>query len=280
MSADTSQFLEKIIPPIITLLITAGFSVVVGVYLEKFKNKLIFLKYNITISPLATSIQDTYWGNIEVKHNGRNTKNLTFVTIDIINDTNNDVLKDINLDIWVSPNSQILAVNGNYNEIGNAILLEDNYFTRYARAGQLLAEENIKISTDPAHVISSELQREIDFVQTNKKFHLPIFNRNSSAKINLLVESWDGKGPTVSVSILQTSIKLIKQGDSNVEKKKQDLQTSIYQLIIYAIGLYIIFNYYSESKAAIIYTMVAGVLAFIFARLTYSLLKFIKRMFW
>jgi len=280
MNADTTQFLVKLLPPAITLLVTTGFSVVVGVYLEKFKNKQIFLKYNISFSPLATSIQDNQWGNIEVKHNGRNTKHLNLITINIINDTSNDVPKEIFLDVWVDSRSQILAVNGNYNEIGNSILLESNYFTRYTLAGQLLTEENKKIANDSNYLINNELEREVQYVQENKKFHLPIFNRNSSAKINLLVESFDGKVPQVSVSILQTSVKLIKQEDSAIEKKKRDLQISIYVAILNLLGLYFLFICYPESKVVIIYTLIIGAIAYIFGRVIYLLVKFVKRMFW
>jgi hypothetical protein len=130
-AASTATVVEKIIPPTITLLITTSISILVGVYLEKFKSKLIFLKYTISFSQLGTSIQDSYWGNIEVTYNGTLTKYLNFVTITLINDSSNDVPKDIYLDIWVNPQAQILGFSGNYNEIGNAISLETNYQARF-----------------------------------------------------------------------------------------------------------------------------------------------------
>lgn len=279
-AASTATLVEKIIPPTITLLVTTSISILVGVYLEKFKNKLIFLKYTMSFSQLGTSIQDSYWGNIEVTYNGILTKYLNFVTITLINDSSNDVPKDIYLDIWVNPQAQILGFSGNYNEIGNAISLEANYQARFNNASQALSDLNAKKVTDPTLVMSNDLKQEIEWVMKNRRVHLPIFNRNSTANINLLVESLDGTMPNVYPSILQTSVKLIKQEDSEIQKKSKAFQINIYSAIVYIIGLILIFISYPESKIVISLTVLIGGIAFFVARLVYLLLKFLKRMFW
>jgi len=279
-TASTATLVEKIIPPTITLLVTTSISILVGVYLEKFKSKLIFLKYTMSFSQLGTSIQDSYWGNIEVTYNGIVTKYLNFVTITLINDSSNDVQKDLYLDIWVNPQAQILGFSGNYNEIGNAISLEANYQARFNIASQALSDLNTKKLTDPTLVMSNELKQEIEWVMKNRRVHLPIFNRNSSANINLLVESLDGTMPNVYPSILQTSVTLIKQEDSEIQKKAKTFQINIYSAIVYIIGLVLIFISYPESKIIISLTVLIGCIAFFVARLLYLFLKFLKRMFW
>lgn len=279
-AASTATLVEKIIPPTITLLVTTSISILVGVYLEKFKNKLIFLKYTISFSQLGTSIQDSYWGNIEVTYNGALTKYLNFVTITLINDSSNDVPKDIYLDIWVNPQAQILGFSGNYNEIGNAISLEANYQARFNNASQALSDLNAKKVTDPTLVMSNDLKQEIEWVMKNRRVHLPIFNRNSSANINLLVESLDGTMPNVYPSVLQTSVKLIKQEDSEIQKKNKAFQINIYSAVVYVIGLILIFISYPENKIVITLTVLIGAIAFFVARLLYLLIKFLKRMFW
>ena len=279
-TASTATLVEKIIPPTITLLVTTSISILVGVYLEKFKSKLIFLKYTMSFSQLGTSIQDSYWGNIEVTYNGIVTKYLNFVTITLINDSSNDVQKDLYLDIWVNPQAQILGFSCNYNEIGNAISLEANYQARFNIASQALSDLNTKKLTDPTLVMSNELKQEIEWVMKNRRVHLPIFNRNSSANINLLVESLDGTMPNVYPSILQTSVTLIKQEDSEIQKKAKTFQINIYSAIVYIIGLVLIFISYPESKIIISLTVLIGCIAFFVARLLYLFLKFLKRMFW
>ena len=279
-AASTATVVEKIIPPTITLLITTSISILVGVYLEKFKSKLIFLKYTMSFSQLGTSIQDSYWGNIEVTYNGALTKYLNFVTITLINDSSNDVPKDIYLDIWVNPQAQILGFSGNYNEIGNAISLETNFQTRFNNATQAFADFNAKKLIDKTMVISNDLKQELEWIMKNRRLHLPIFNRNSSANINLLVESFDGTMPSIYPSILQTSVKLIKQEDSEIQKKTRAFQINIYSAIIYIIGLILIFISYPESKIVISLTVLMGCIAFFVARLLYLFLKFLRRMFW
>lgn len=272
--------LEKILPSTIGLILTTSFSVLVGIYLERFKNKLIVLKYNISFSPLGTSINDNYWGNIQVTHDGRPVNYLNFVTINIINDGNADIPKELYLDVWVNQQAQILGNTGNYVETGNAINLESSYWERYNTASKHLIEENKIKATNLGYEINQALNQEIAWVQSNKKFYLPIFNRNTSAKINLLVESFDGKMPVVSISILQTSVKLIKQVDSDVEKKKKILLINIIQISINVIGIVFLFIYFAQSNIIILYTIIVGFVSFVLARFFYIAAKFIRKMFW
>jgi len=158
--------------------------------------------------------------------------------------------------------------------------LEDNYWRRYNDALVRLAAENKLKDADQNYILSKEIEQEVAWVQSNKKFYLPIFNRNSSAKINLLVESFDGKTPIVSVSILQTSVKLVKQVDSDIEKKNKMLQINITQISLNVIGLYLLFVYYFEGRAIIFYTICVGFLSYTLARFFYVAVKFIKKLFW
>jgi len=276
----TPSLAETILPPTISLILTTTFSVLVGVYLERFKNKLITLKYTISFSPLGTSIKNNYWGNIQVTHEGRPVNYLNFVTITITNDSNTDVPKELYLDVWVGQQAQILGNTGNYVETGNAINLEANYWERYNTALKYLVEENKIKETNPDYQLSQALDQEITWLQNNKKFYLPIFNRNSSAKINLLVESFDGKIPVVSISILQTSVQLVKQIESDVENKKKNLQINTVQVCLNVVGLGLLFVYFPQGKTIIFFTICVGFISYVLARFFYITAKFIRRMFW
>ena len=278
--ASSSSLLEKIIPPTLTLLVTTSFSILVGVYLEKFKNKLIFLKYSMAFSPLGTTIKDNYWGDIQVTINGRMTNYLDFVTITLVNDSSSDVPKDIYMDLWVNPQAQILGYSGNYNEIGSSIVFEADYQARLDKISQRSIEENNKKLADPNYVIPADVQTEIDWITKNKKVHFPIFNRNSSATINLLVESFDSKAPQVYISVLQTSVKLEKQEDSEIQKKKKEFQINIYQAVLNAIGLILVFLSYPNDKVLICLIIAIGVICYFLARMLFLVFKFLKRMFW
>lgn len=131
------SYLVKFLP----LIFTGLLSVIIGVYLEKFKNKLVILKYKLINQPIASTTQNDFWGNIEVTHNKRIVNYLSFVTLEIKNDSNKDI-ENVNVDVWVDKQSQILGVNGFYNESKNAILLEHNYYNYYNNVLNMIDEDN------------------------------------------------------------------------------------------------------------------------------------------
>jgi len=159
-------------------------------------------------------------------------------------------------------------------------LLESNYLARYLRVGKEVSEHEKKVAQDPTLAIDPSLQQEVTYIQSNKKFHLPIFNRNSSATINLLVESLDGTSPQVYASILQTAVKLIKQQDVEAEKRKRLLQLNILTIIFNLTGLTLLIFWYPDSKIPIIYTIVVGGIAYFLSRSLFLIIRFIKQMFW
>ena len=114
------------LPPGLIPILTAVLGFIAAVILERFKNRTVLLKFKRNIFQLATATQNSYWGNIEIVYNDRKTKHLSLITIEIKNDSNID-LENVNIDFWVNENSQILAYQGNYNENGNSILLEEKY---------------------------------------------------------------------------------------------------------------------------------------------------------
>src|SRR5690606_13167267 len=121
------DFLKEIAPTTISLIVTSIISLSIGIYLEKFKNKLTFLKYKILFHPLATSNNNDYWGNIEVYYNGNKTNHLNFITIYLNNDSNRD-FKDLYIDLWVDANSNIQSQNAYYLDSGKPILLEQEHY--------------------------------------------------------------------------------------------------------------------------------------------------------
>ena len=208
-----NENLEKLIPPTIALLITALLSVFIGIYLEKFKARMVQLKYRLFFNPLGTTIQNEFWGNIEVRYKGRQSSHLSFVTVDMSNDSNID-LENVNVDIWVDQDSKILGHNGFYDESGNSILLEHGYYTYFMQVNQRNEEDLQMAQIDTDHITPNQLTNEINWTHTNKKFHLPIFNRHTSIRLNLLTENFKGKTPQLRVSVLHKSVKLVTEQEN------------------------------------------------------------------
>lgn len=272
-----TNFLDKILPATISLIVTGLASIVIGIYLEKFRNKLTILKYSISFQPLATSTQNDYWGDIEVYHNNRQINHLSFVTIKLENDTNID-LQNLNVDTWCDSDSQFLAQSGVYDQGRNAILLEQNYynyFTDVLHRNQLDIEQR---NQNPEHLTPQQLTNEINWIMTNKKFHLPVLNRHSSITINLLVENFKGLTPQVTVNILHKSLKLIKSVDKDTELKKTLGYVLSFGLIIFIAGFIGLLKLYPLSTIPIVLSGILGVLNSLIGFGLYHLMKFIKRL--
>jgi len=270
-----NEYLEKLLPPTIALLITALISVVIGIYLEKFKARLVFLKYRLFFNALGTTIQNEFWGNIQVSYMGRQTNHLSFVTVEMSNDSNND-LENVNIDLWVDQDSQFLGHNGFYDEGGNSILLEQKYYAYYTQVLQRNDDDLELRAINPDHITPIQLSNEINWILTNKKFHLPIFNRHTSIRINLLTENFKGKTPQVRVSVLHKSVKLVTQKDKSEEEKRLGINMIIWGLLAFIFGTWIVQRHYSDATIPIIIVGVIGVLYLVFGLLVYRLIKFVK----
>ena len=166
-----NEYLEQLIPSTLALLITALISVIIGLYLEKFKSRLVFLKYRLLFNSLRTTIQNEFWGNIEVHYRGRKANHLSFVTIEMTNDSNVD-LENVNIDTWVDTDSQILGHDGYYDETGNFILLEQGYYDYYTQVIQRNQEDIEYRNANPNHITPLQLTNEIKSILSNKKFNL------------------------------------------------------------------------------------------------------------
>jgi hypothetical protein len=270
-----NEYLEKLLPPTIALLVTAFISVVIGIYLEKFKGRLVFLKYRLFFNALGTTIQNEFWGNIEVRYMGRQTNHLSFVTIEMANDSNID-LENVNIDVWVDQDSQFLGHNGFYDDGGNSILLEQGYYAYYTQVIQRNQEDLELRAVDQEHITPPQLANEINWIMTNKKFHLPIFNRHTSIRINLLTENFRGKTPQLRVSVLHKSVKLVTQKDKAEEDKRLGINMIIWGLLAFILGTWMIQRQYSEATIPIIIVGILGVLYLLFGLLVYRVIKFIK----
>lgn len=124
------DFWSQFIPTVASLIATGLISVIIGVYLEKFKNRLSIIKYNILNQPIAISSQSDYWGNIKVTHNERVIQHLSVLTFQIENTSHQD-LDNINVELTVDTNSQILGQSGFYNDANTAILIENEHYNYF-----------------------------------------------------------------------------------------------------------------------------------------------------
>ncbi len=202
---------------------------------------------------------------------------MSFVTVEIRNDSNRD-MENLNVDMWVDNQSQFLGVSGFYNESKNAILLEQGYFNYYTNVLQRNLADMEAAKTNPNHETSPQLTNEIQFVQSNKKFHLPVFNRHSSITIHLLIENFEGLKPPVTISVLHKSTKLILEADKESEKKQTTIWMLSIGLFIFTIGFILLLKYYSGATTPLILCAILGLTYSLVGLGLYQLGLYIKRL--
>jgi hypothetical protein len=276
MNSQETDIISQFIPTIISLIFTGLISVVIGIYLEKFKNRLSTIKFSIFNQPIATSSQDNYWGDIKVSHNGRDIKHISVLTFKIENTSNKD-LENLKVDLSVDTNSQILGQSGFYNETNTAILLENDYFNYYKNVLERNVQNNQEANLNPNHIIPVQLKSEVDWVMKNKKFHLPVFNRRSEATFNLLVENFNGQVPIGYINIVHKSLRLELKEDSDTELGKTIIYMLIFGLIIYIISYVLLFKEYNDATIPLILTLVLGLMYSILGLGVHRFIQFIRK---
>ncbi|OOQ57393.1 hypothetical protein BC343_14940 [Mucilaginibacter pedocola] len=245
--------------------------------IERFKNRTLNLTYTTTYQTLGSEIKSDYWGNINVSHNGRDLKHLSFVTLIIKNTTRSDAQVPLNLDVWVDNSNQFLGHDGHY-EAGNAIRHEDNFEKEFNKTLKEL-DEDLKLREFEGHVTPDDLNRRIRYFLLNRKLSLPVLNRKSSVTINFLIENFEGKTPKLNFSILQKGVKLIPEADeAKIEQVKKNA-VGLLCLALYAIGLIWVYKQYHDKHDAITWTVIVGSASYFMAYGFYYLFIWLKKIF-
>ncbi|MDV2444474.1 hypothetical protein CMV00_11830 [Elizabethkingia anophelis] len=258
------------------LICTAVLSVIIGIYLEKFKSKLIYIKYRIFYSSIGTTIQNKYWGNIEVLYEGRPINHINLVTIELVNDSNVDI-ENINIDINVDQDSRILGNNGYYEKEGISVLLESGYIAYYNDVFIRSEEDRKEKVNNPNYTTPEYFINELNWISKNRKFNLPVMNRNTSVILNVLTENINGNPPVVRVSTLQKSVKLMALIDKNEQDKIQGTYTIIWGIIFFIISTVLIQFYFPESTKPIIVLGICGLLYLIVGFFIFKIIRYLKK---
>ncbi len=274
--SNDPTLLEKILPTTISLIITGIISLIIGIYVEKFKNKLNLLKKRVVYQPIATSSQTPYWGSIKVLYNGRDINHINFVTLELHNDSNHD-MDELKVDFSIDNDSQILAANGFIEASTTSLLLSNDYFNYFldvlnrheVAQNQLIAGEIERIPVS--------LESEIRDILSRKSFNVPAINRNDIVKFNFLVENFKGFQPVLSVSTNKKSVIIVDKEDESIEKNKKVLFTSIIGLALFVIVVIMTINQYQTSTAPILIIAGFSLLTYFFGILIYNIIKWFVR---
>lgn len=277
VSSFESNIFSGVVPALLTLIATGLISLLIGIWIEKFKNRLILISHSIEYQPLATSSQTDYWGKIEVFHNGLLKNHLSFVTVRMKNVSNRD-LESFNISMAVDQQSQILGQSGYYDDSKASVFLEKNYFDYYNDVSARFHAEQEILAKNPSHNTSRDLQNEVFWILKNRTFNVPVFNRGSEITINLLIESIEGEAPVVHIHTLHKSVKLVKAEDEQTQALKMFAYSLLIGTCLYIVGFFCVLIIYSYAKDPLIILFIISLLSSIAGILLLHLGRWIKKL--
>lgn len=262
--------------PFLLPLLTAGLGILVGIILEKFKNRTVYLQYKMNVFRLAISAEHNVWGNIQVNYNGRETKHLSLITYEVKNNSNID-LEKVQVDFWIDRSSQMLAHRANYVETGNAVPLEEKYLQTYNETLNLYGEDTRRKEADPNHQTPVWLFDRGRSMLENKVFMLPVFNKNTSVMFQILAENFVGEVPQLSISILHKACKLIEAEEDEAVRKRRNKYVGWLWISLVAIFTFCVQVKVKGASGVVVWTAVSIFLLLYVALGIYYLARLIRR---
>tara|TARA_B100000378_G_scaffold225831_1_gene189746 strand:- start:271 stop:1098 length:828 start_codon:yes stop_codon:yes gene_type:complete len=251
-----TETINSLIPTTITLIVTSLFGLLIGILTEKFKNRLRIITYEIYTQNLKPNLSKNFIGNLKISLNEREIDSLRSAYVEFENKNNLD-LENVVITFNISPGAVFQGSEGyvqnslswlNWTESHN------NYFQN------VLSEFNA-LPTDGNGLkqIPDNLQNQINYVNQNQEYLIPVFNRKDTAHFNFLFEDpLDGSTAILYTSIKHKSVRLEKKVDDDKIAKK-NLWTSIGIGIALVIIIIAILSYtYPENKILIIISAIIG----------------------
>jgi hypothetical protein len=252
-----TETITKLIPPTITLIVTSLFGVLVGVLIEKFKNRFRTLEYSIRSQKIIPPLSQNLGGQLSIKLNDRVANTLKVTTVEIENknsiDLENIVVRfTLSHNSWFQGNEAFLAKNF------NGLFWTPTYSDKF---NEVVKDYN-SCETDPSNnqkIVTNELQPRIDYVLSNRDYLIPVFNRKEKAVFNFLIEDpIDGTNGYIFPSIIHKSVNFIQKSDDE-KRKQKDLWIGIAIGIVFVSILIAILAFnYPEQKSLIIWSALIG----------------------
>jgi uncharacterized integral membrane protein len=273
-----TETLLKFIPPTISLIVTSLFGLLVGILIEKFKNRYRTIEYSIRSQKIKPPLSQSLGGSLSIKLNNREINTLKVATVEIENKNNID-FENIVVRFSIGPNSWFQSneayISKNYSPLFWTLPYSNNY-------DQIVNEYNA-CEVDPQNgdkIISNELQQRINFVLANRDYLIPVFNRKDKAVFNFLIEDpADGNEGYIFPSIVHKSINFIKKSDSKKQEQKDLWISVIIGIIFVALIITVIVLNNKEQSSVIIWSAVVGISYSIVGYLLLNAFRRIKAFF-
>jgi len=252
------ETLLKLIPPTISMIVTAIFGLGVGILIEKFKNRFRTITYTIRTQKVAPTLSANLGGQLKITLNNLEINTLKVTTIEIENGNNVD-FENIVVKFGIGKGGIFQGNEGYLVNNSSWIYRTEEYASQYDKAVKELNELPIDPQTGLRDT-SNEFQSRIDYLNTNRNYFIPVFNRGESAVFNFLIEDpVDGTIVEVFPSLIYKSVNFVKKPDNN-SQAQTDLWIGVgIGLAVVSLIDWALVTVYPVEKAIIIWSTIVGV---------------------
>lgn len=213
--------------------------ILVTIITSKWLNKEIVLTKRFFVQRTAAASNSDYWGKIDVLYNGSPCNNLHFITAEIRNQSNKNI-EDVEITFSVAEYNSIYANSGRYqqDEVFTPLKLSDEYFAYFMD----VVNRNSTRDTLDAQA-RQYLEKEVDHVMREKKYHLPVLNKSGMGVFSFLIDNSTGLEPILMVSVIKKDVRLAPFQEEEDRKQAQTKWVSIITLIVLLLLSYLIYKY-------------------------------------
>lgn len=267
-----TETINSLIPPTISLIVTSLFGLLVGILVEKFKNRLRVITYDIYTQNLKPNLSQNLSGNLQITLSDRVIDSLRTAYIEFENKNNID-LENIVIKFSLSPGA---VFQGSEGYLSNSLTWL-NWTQKHNDIFQnvLLQYNALPVDENRNKQIPNDIQNRINYVNQNQEFLIPVFNRNESAHFNFLFEDpIDGTNANLFISIVHKSVKLERKMDDD-KAAKRNLWTAISIGVLIVIIILSIMCYTFPEQSSLI--IISGIVGFSYSIVGFLILGIYKR---
>ncbi|WP_293302049.1 hypothetical protein [Pedobacter sp. UBA4863] len=240
---DSQSFISGIYQFILG--ISAG--VITTILTTKWLNKEILLTKRLFIQRVAYSSESETWGKIEVLYNGGQSHNLHLITVEIHNESSKNI-EELEVVFTLPENNVVYASSGEYkqDEVFTPLYFTAEYYNYFAS----VIEKNKDLSLLD-EIEKSQHQKDVNVVTRQRKYRIPVFNKNGVGIFSFLIDNIGNIEPTLMVSILKKDVRLAPYQEEEERKKTQNKWVTIMNLLFLLIASYAIYLYSTSIMMAV-----------------------------
>jgi|GEM_PF-5765592 len=246
-------------------------SFVLGLLLEKYKNRRLEIKYNITYQKIGIPSDSYLPGELNVTYEGSQVDSLYFFRLEIVNNSNFDA-KDIPIQFFSDLNSLIYSYSYAWIPNTTAVTTNTEYTNRLINHNEVVASV---LGDDPNALIPEPHRSEGLWLHRNRQLILNSLNRKERVEFTVLIgSSTRDHLASLYLTVPKSGVILTLDKDPLAENEKVG-KYSIVMGFILTVTLGIILAFFNRDVATpLIILSIIGGLSFLFGIAIYKTANF------